>query len=344
MKVGILGAGFMGGMHLACYQALADLGVQVTAIADTNLQGAKRLADQVGAQVFTSGMEMMDQADVDAVDICLPVHMHTAHAVYAMEKGFDVFCEKPAAIRDDELDLLLETQRRTAARCMIGHVVRFMPEYAWLKTAVQENRYGRFLSGTFYRVSPHPGWSRDNWLHNPNFSGGVAYDMHMHDVDYVRYLLGEPDKIQAAAYRDEQGLIQQIMVLYNYVDDVAVSVEAGWDYPAEFAFDAGFRVKLQDATVVLKNNVLTVYPNAGKTFEPELKKHIGQSVGVKGNISDLGGYYNELKYFVEGVQGKNDLSVSSLVEAAQSIRLIHKNVQAAGGLITKNSESVACHI
>lgn len=333
MKVGILGAGFMGGMHLACYQALQELGVQVTAIADTNLEGAKRLADQVGARVFTSGMELMDQADVDAVDICLPVHMHTEHVVYAMEKGLDVFCEKPAAIKDEELDLQLETQRRTGARCMIGHVVRFMPEYAWLKAAVADNRYGKLLSGTFHRVSPRPGWTRNNWLHNPSFSGGVAYDMHMHDVDYVRYLLGEPDKIQAAAYRDNQGLIQQIMVLYNYGDNAAVSIEAGWDYPSTFSFDAGFRVKLQEAMVVLKNNVLTVYPDSGAVFQPELEKYVGQSAGVKGNISDLGGYYNELRYFVEGLQGKNDLSMSSLEEAARSIRLIHKNVGAAGGLI-----------
>ena len=340
MKVGILGAGFMGGMHLACYQALAELGVQVTAIADTNQEGAAKLAGQVGAQVFTSGMELMDKGDVDVVDICLPVHMHTEHAVYAMEKGLAVFCEKPAAIRDEELDLLLETQRRTGAKCMIGHVVRFMPEYAWLKKAVAENRYGRLLSGSFYRLSPRPGWSRNNWLHNPSFSGGVSYDMHMHDVDYVRYLLGDPGKIQAAAYRDQQGLIQQIMVLYSYGEDTAVSIEAGWDYPPEFAFDAGFRVKLQEATVLYKNNVLTVYPNSGEAFQPQLEKYVGQSAGIKGNISDLGGYYDELKYFVEGLQGKNDLSRSSLAEAVQSIRLIHKEVSAAGGLIVEKPKAV----
>lgn len=338
MRVGILGAGFMGSMHLACYQALAEWDVQVTAIADTNLKGAMDLAKQVGAQVFTSGIELMEKADVDVVDICLPVHMHTEHAVYAMEKGLDVFCEKPVAIQNDELELLLVAQRRTGARCMIGHVVRFMPEYAWLKNTIMENRYGKLLSGTFYRVSPRPSWSQDNWRINPSFSGGVAYDLHVHDVDYVCSILGEPDKIQAAAYRDQQGLIQEIMVLYNYGDDVAISIEAGWDYPAEFKFNAGFRVKLQNATVLYQDNILTVYPDSGKAFQPQLEKYIGKSAGVKGNISNLDGYYDELKYFVEGLQGKNDLSESSLTEAVQSVRLVHKNVNAAGGLITERSE------
>ncbi len=333
MKVGILGAGFMGGMHLACYQVLEDLGVKVTAIADTNWEGAKRLADQIGAQIYTSGMDLMDHADVDAVDICLPVHMHTEHMIYAMEKGLNVFCEKPAAIHDDELDLLLETQSRTGAQCMIGHVVRFLPAYAWIKAIIEENRYGRLLSGTFHRVSPHPGWSRDNWLHNPNFSGGVAYDMHMHDVDFVRYLLGNPDRIQSSAYRDKHGLIQQIMVLYTYGDDVSVCIEAGWDYPSAFPFDAGFRLKLEHAAVILKDNILTVFPNDGEPFHPVLDAFNGENLGVQGNISDVNGYYHEIKYFVEGLQGKNDLSMSTLSEAVKTIKLIHKNVSAAGGLI-----------
>ncbi len=333
IKIGIIGAGFMGGMHFACYRALESLGVQVTAIADSNWDNAKNLADQVGAQVYSSGLDLIDQAELDAVDICLPVHMHAAHVVRAMEKGLAVFCEKPAAIAETELDLLLETQRRTKAKCMIGHVVRFMPEYAWLKQTVRENRYGKFVSGVFQRVSAHPNWTSGNWIHNPQFSGGVAIDMHMHDVDFVRDLLGEPGQIQSAAYRDANGLIQQIFSLYSYGKNVAVSLEAGWDYPEAFPFEASYRVKLEKATVVYKNNILTVYPNSGGFYHPELEKFSGESTGIKGNISDLGGYYSELKYFVEGLLGKNDLSVATLEDGVAAVRLAKREVEAVGGLI-----------
>ena len=56
---------------------------------------------------------------------------------------------------------------------------------------------------------------------------------------------------------------------------------------------------------------------------------------IGGNISSLGGYYNELKYFVEGLQGKNDLSVATVSEAIASVRLVKKEVETAGGLIVK---------
>lgn len=64
-----------------------------------------------------------------------------------------------------------------------------------------------------------------------------------------------------------------------------------------------------------------------------LPRNIPATTGIGGNISSLGGYYNELKYFVEGLQGKNDLSVAPLEEAIASVRLVKKEIEAAGGLL-----------
>ena len=95
IKIGLIGCGFMGGMHAACYKALEELGVQVVATADIRADRAENLAKLSGAKTYASGMELIEQADVDAVDICLPTDMHVAHAVAAMRKGRNVFVEKP---------------------------------------------------------------------------------------------------------------------------------------------------------------------------------------------------------------------------------------------------------
>ena len=227
---------------------------------------------------------------------------------------------------------LLETKARTGRKMMVGQVIRLWDEYAWLKKTVDEGTYGRVLSGVFQRVSSRPTWASRNWLHTPAQSGGVAMDMHVHDVDFVRYLLGEPDRIQAGGYRDADGMLEQIFAIYNYGRDTAVSIEAGWDYPAAFPFTATFRVKLEKATITNDANGLTVYPNDGEPFHPELAAQFTGDNSIGGNISSLGGYYNELKYFVEGLQGKNDLSVAPLEEAIASVRLVWKEIAAAGGL------------
>lgn len=333
IRVGLIGCGFMGGMHVACYAALAELGVKVTAIADDRPEFLAQMKEQTDAQTYESGMALIEQADVDVVDICLPTYLHTAHACAAMEKGRDVFCEKPVCLTEEDMQALLETKKRTGRKVMVGQVIRLWDEYAWLKKTVDAGTYGRVLSGVFQRVSSRPGWASRNWLHTSAQSGGVAVDMHVHDVDFVRYLLGEPDRIQAGGYRDSDGLIEQIFAIYNYGRDVAVSVEAAWDYPASFPFSATFRVKLEKATITNDANGLTVYPNDGDAFHPELAAQYTGDNRIGGNISSLGGYYNELKYFVEGLQGKNDLSVAPLEEAIASVRLVKKEIEAAGGLL-----------
>ena len=159
--------------------------------------------------------------------------------------------------------------------------------------------------------------------------------MHIHDIDFVRYILGEPDSVKAVAHRDEDGAIQQINTLFNYGKDVSVSMEAGWDYPVDFPFTADFRVKFEKATVVLAAGALTVYPNEGGAIQPELTEEFQAENNIGGNLSSLGGYYNELKYFVEGLQGKNDLSVATLTEAVASAKLAKKAIAATDGLIFK---------
>ncbi len=98
---------------------------------------------------------------------------------------------------------------------------------------------------------------------------------------------------------------------------------------------AGGDRPLGKATVVLSGGVLTVYPNEGGAINPNLAEEFQGDNNIGGNISSLGGYYNELKYFVEGLQGKNDLSVATVAEAVASVKLVKKEIEAAGGLIVK---------
>lgn len=334
IKVGLIGCGFMGGMHAACYAALAPLDVKVTAVADVRHDFAAKLAGDT-AEIYAAGIELIEKADVDVVDICLPTHLHTVHAVAAMKAGKAVFLEKPVCFDDEEMELLLATEKETGAKVQVGQVIRHWTEYMWLKETVDSGIYGKVLHGQFRRLSSLPTWAWGNWLHQPEKSGSVVTDMHVHDVDFVRYILGEPDTVKAQAYRDENGVIQQINALYGYGGTRSVSVEAGWNYPADFPFTADFRVKFEKATVVLSGGSLTVYPNEGGAVTPKLAEEFQGDNDIGGNISSLGGYYNELKYFVEGLQGKNDLSVATVAAAVASVKLVKREIEAAGGLIVK---------
>lgn len=333
IKVGLIGCGFMGGMHSACYAALANLGVKVTAVADVRREYAENLAN--GAEIYATGMELIEKADVDVVDVCLPTHLHAAHAVAAMKAGKNVFVEKPIAFKDEDMELILKTEKETGAKVQVGQVIRQWTEYVWLKKAVDAGTFGKIQHAMFRRMSSRPEWAWEGWLHQVDKSGGVAVDMHVHDVDFVRYIMGEPDVVKAHAHRDAEGVIQQINAVYGYGNNVSVAVESGWDYPADFPFTADFRVKFDKATVIGGGGVVNVYPVGGAAYQAELEEEFQGDNDIGGNISSLGGYYNELKYFVEGLQGKNDLSVATVSEAIKSVQLVKREIEAAGGLIVK---------
>ena len=75
LKVGLIGCGFMGTMHANCYKALE--GVTLAAVADIRPEKAAQLAD--GAEIFGDGKELIEQADVDIIDICLPIFTPNTH-------------------------------------------------------------------------------------------------------------------------------------------------------------------------------------------------------------------------------------------------------------------------
>lgn len=333
IKVGLIGCGFMGGMHSACYAALENLGVKVTAVADVRRDYAEKIAN--GAEIYATGMELIANADVDVVDVCLPTHLHATHAVAAMKAGKNVFVEKPIAFEDADMELILQTEKETGAKVQVGQVIRQWTEYVWLKKVVDAGTFGKVLHGMFRRLSSRPEWAWEGWLHQVDKSGGVAVDMHVHDVDFVRYIMGEPDVVKAHAHRDADGAIQQINAVYGYGNNVSIALESGWDYPADFPFTADFRVKFEKATVIGGGGVVNVYPAGGAAYQAELEEEFQGDNEIGGNISSLGGYYNELKYFVEGLQGKNDLSVATVSEAIKSVQLVKREVEAAGGLIVK---------
>ena len=335
LKIGLIGAGYMGEMHSTCYKALSSMQAAVTAVADLREEKRRAAADLHQAAEYETGMELIEQADVDVIDICLPTYLHTEHALAAMKKGRAVFIEKPVCLSREDGARLLEAQKQYGAVVMVGQCIRLWDEYVWLKETIDRQVYGRPLSAVFHRLSSRPEWAWENWLHKPECSGTAALDMHIHDIDYIRYLLGEPEQIHASAARDSQGVIQQMFATLNY-PGTAVQAEVCWDYPEAFPFSMSFRVKCEKATIVYDSSStegLTVYPTEGGMIKPELNRQYDQQASAGGNISSLGGYYNELKYFIECLQSGRGPVIAPLEEAVRSVDLCLKEIELAGGAV-----------
>ncbi len=323
IKIGLIGCGFMGAMHANSYNIID--GVQVTAVADIRREKAEELAKISGAEIYADGMSLIENADVDAIDICLPTFLHTEHAIAAMHKVKNVFIEKPVAFTPEECDRLIAAQKETGAGVQVGQVVRFWDEYVYLKDAIDTKKYGNVINAVFRRLSPRPTWTWENWDLEPSRSGGAALDLHVHDTDYMLYAFGRPNNFNTViAHGGEAN--SYIMTVANF-DGFTVTSEGTWDLPASFPFEMAFRVRFEKGTVEYTNAGFTVYTDNGA--EPIVLNKRKIAVEGGGNISDLGGYFNELEYFANCLVAGKKPEKAGLADACASVKFIFEELAAA---------------
>ena len=322
VKIGILGCNYMGNMHDDCYKAID--GVEVAAVADLNEETAKKVANEHGAKVFTDAFKLIESCELDAVDICLPTFLHTRYALKAMEKVPYVFIEKPVALNAEECEQLLAKQKETGAHVQVGQVIRFWDEYVYLKDLVDSKKYGKVINASFKRISPSPTWSSNNWMNDSKLSGGAIVDLHIHDIDYMFYLFGVPEK--SNRIKNTLGEHNSYITTICDYKDFVVSVEGTWFLPPSYPFNMYYRVVFERAVVEYDRGKVTVY-DADGSFTPEIKKNLSIGGGFSGgNISEQSGYINELKYFTDSIKEKTNIEKATLSDAATSLKYILKNL------------------
>ena len=312
MKIGILGVGFMGKMHGNVYKQLPN--AQLVGAVAKNRDKAEAYAQSLGISAYGSLEEMVEAEQPDAIDICLPTYLHKEFTVKAANLGKHVFCEKPMAMNLEEADAMIRAAEHNNVQLMIGHCIRFWPEYAALKKIATEGTLGKLLSVNLLRFGAFPSWSSENWLADPSKAGGGVLDMHIHDTDFVHYLLGAPDSISSWGSMDERGP-SHVFTTMTYGKTIA-HLEGGWNLPSSAPFKHAFRAIFEKGLVMMDSAPLTVYEDGKAPHQPEFEK---MAATGGGNISDLGGYYHELKYFVDRVSAGLPLEVVTPESSRQSL-------------------------
>jgi predicted dehydrogenase len=179
-----------------------------------------------------------------------------------------------------------------------------------------------------------------SWYNDPEKSGSAALDLHIHDVDMLRYLFGEPDKVSSLAIRDKKGALQHIISTYRF-GTVTATAEGGWNYSEKFPFSMGYRINFEKGDAVFDSSrkpALLVYPKGREPFTPEFKSLKAESKqGI--NMSSLGAYYKELDYFTGCLFRGEKFGRSQLAEVAPSLELAFREIRLSGGAVSLGRQS-----
>lgn len=124
LKIGVLGAGHLGKIHIKCI-LLANTTYQLVGFYDPDTKAAQKTSDTYNVPAFKS-MEALVNA-VDVVDIVTPTVTHFKVASYAIQQGKHIFIEKPLTHTIEEAEKLVELSREFGVKVQVGHVERFNP-------------------------------------------------------------------------------------------------------------------------------------------------------------------------------------------------------------------------
>ncbi len=322
VKVGILGAGFMGGMHAEVYRNLPN--AELVAVADRDLDKAGKLATRHNATAYSTAEDLFDQEKIDAVDICLPTFLHKDYALKAAREGKHILCEKPIALTTEDADVMINTADKAGVKFMIGQVIRFWPEYIKLKEIFDSGELGKLLNLTCIRLSPTPDWAWDNWLTDSERSGGALLDLHIHDTDYLLYLLGKPLSLMCCASSHSLPY-GHVFTTFTFEDNVIVITEGGWDMPQNFPFTMAYTALFEKGVVEFNSRAektLAIYAPGRKVEHPEIQQELAAAANTEGNIAELGGYFSEIKYFVDSVENDQEPVRGSGRAARDSLKIV----------------------
>ena len=323
--VGVVGLGFMGRGHIVRYARMQN--ATLVAVADQEAERRKpdfrpggnldlgiRALDWEKIHVAESAEELIRDPHVDIVDICLPTYLHCRYAIMALEQGKHVICEKPMALSVAEADQMLAAARAAQRQLFVAQVVRFWPEFTYLRQLVEGGELGRLNFLSLSRQSAPAAWSWDNWSADINRSGGVL-DVWIHDVDYATFLLGLPTQVYAQSAANRRIILAQ----YDYADGRRVAVHASRALSPAIGFEARFEAVFDDGMVRYVSSerpTLAVYRGASKT--PEYPTIAGDA------------YFDELHCFVECVrEGKDGGKLTDSVSARDSMRLAEAGFSSA---------------
>ena len=319
VKVAIVGFGGIARAHYTGYKILAGEGAPIRLVAVCDIDAAKfdspvkiniggeeeKLAEHIHR--YTDIDQMLANEEFDMADICLPSYLHKDYTVKMLNAGKHVLCEKPMALSGEQCEEMIASAKANGKKLMIGQCLRFIESYLFLKKCVDEGTYGKMKNIFMDRRSPQPRWGFEHWFERTDKCGGCILDMHIHDVDMARFLLGEPYAVSVIS--TDGDVRWQVENTRLYYKDTMVVINGSWGESPSTSFYAGFRARFERATVTSENGV-TVYPDDGKSFSPELP-----------NTNHMA---EEIRFFASTILGETVNEKNTPESACATVKLIEK--------------------
>ncbi|NEP16230.1 MAG: Gfo/Idh/MocA family oxidoreductase [Leptolyngbya sp. SIO4C1] len=307
LKFGLIGAGAIAQTHVQAFEhtELATL----VGIADIRPEAAKALAESATCDHFNAYETMAEQCDLDAVIICTPPTTHPEIALYFLNRGVHVLCEKPFSIDVESAREMTAAAEQNGVLITMASKFRYVEDTIKAKSIVQSGILGDivlFENAFTGRVAMGNRWNAD-----PAVSGGgVLIDNGTHSVDIMRYFLGPLAEVQVVEGKRIQGLPVEdtVRIFVKSTQGVMGNIDLSWSINKEL--DYFVRIYGADGTVSIGWK------------ESKYRQHSSRDWVVFGDgYSKVKAFTNQLNNVVRAIRQEEPLLITA-ADAIASVEVI----------------------
>ncbi|MED4925713.1 Gfo/Idh/MocA family oxidoreductase [Anoxybacillus geothermalis] len=304
MKIVLLGYGSMGKVHLNVYLRMKN--VEVVGIYSTSNRG------RVHDIPFVNCLDDALNLDAEAVDICLPTFLHRGAFERALAKGKHVFLEKPVAHTFEDLQAMKEAAAKSDKKVMVGQVLRYFPEYRRLRECLDPTKPTSALCSRRSKLPEGMG----DWFLDCSKSGGVILDLSLHDIDYLRWVLGPVSRIYAQTDREHY----YALITMRHQNGSISRIEGSWRYPGGFAQEIELA---QEGQLFSYSNKQSAPLHVYTERSPESEAVELPAVALRNDP-----WYKELSDFITAIKENKDVPIP-FEEAIESTTLALLAIESA---------------
>jgi UDP-N-acetylglucosamine 3-dehydrogenase len=290
VKVAIIGVGGWGKNHA---RVLCDLDV-LAAVCDLNEERAHEIAQRYHTKSYSSIDDMIEnEIDLDACLICTPTKSHFPIAKKIMQRGMNVFVEKPLSFSSNECEEMIKTSKEKKVILTSGYIERFNPVVQDVKCIIQKKTYGDLLMMEFHRENRMP-------LHIKDV--GIIYDTSVHDIDTAMLLFDcRPQVVFARSGTEFHSYEDFATIMLGFEDQKVAIIASNWITPKKVrrfsavCTDGIISGDFITQEVVIDHEKATVIPRRSSQLQEPLML--------------------ELKSFIDAIEGKIDEPLVSASDA-----------------------------
>lgn len=231
VAIGILGAGYIGGVHARNLRR--DERVRLVGIADLRPEAAQRLAAEVGTRALPD-LEAVLHEGAQAVYVTTPNAHHVEPAVQALGAGVHVFSEKPMATTLEGARRIVDAAAASRAIYQLGFNRRWAPAYTFVRGLITR---GEVQPATAHVKMNRGELQHPSWVGTTSLTGGFLYESTIHLLDMCRYLLGEIAAVichaRTTAYQEPDGFAAILRCASGALVTFHSCAHATWVFPFE---------------------------------------------------------------------------------------------------------------